>query len=328
MKMNRLLRVTCVCTLVLFGIATVGNASTISLKRGAVDPTYYPGGYNGAADNTIFYYWNSTVGSSTYPEIWMRTSDGGYSMTKAFNGPTSQRALYRFDLGGMSGQNVTVVGNATLTLTGYTETAAGFYALYQIAAANAGWQESTNILTPTAFNATTATNKANNGDPTWFYKSIDTINNTPTTPASADTTSTKWASGQTSVGNSGSNPEGYANTGGLWNWIDLVDQDPSTVVNNYVDMANGLLEPVAYAPFVNGGTMTFTIPQAMVQSWIDNPAANAGLLGRNTASSSMRIRSSESSASVRPTLTFDYVIPEPATLSLLSFGLLGFLRRR
>lgn len=301
----------CVAVLAMICLPSSTQGATATLRHLLADPTFYPGGYTGYGDNTIYYY--SANSGVAFPEVWMRTSDGSNGQIKSINSPSAYRNLLRFDLSGMSGQNVDVLGDATITLTISSAQGANFdYSLYEIAAANAGWQESTNNTTHNPSAPYSGVN-ANNGDPTWFYKSIDTVNNTSTTAAVDDTTSTKWASEQVSKGPAGSNPEGYANTGGLWNWIDLVDQDPvNTPVSSYLDMANGMLEPVATSTVsgVVGTTVTFTIPEAMIQSWIDNPAANAGLLGRNTSAVLFGFYSKETGTAInRPTLTFDYSKP-------------------
>jgi hypothetical protein len=157
------------------------------------------------------------------------------------------------------------------------------------------------------------------GNPTWWYKSIDTdAPNTSFTTSAADTTSTKWLSGQVSLGNQGSNAEGYANTGGLWNPIDLVDQNPATVASNYLTMGN--MDPVASATVSAVGAYTFIIPAAIIQSWIDNPSANAGLLGRWSAGTTLSFISSENgTAASRPTLSFT-AVPEAGAVA---FGLLA-----
>jgi hypothetical protein len=291
------------------------DAATASLRRGAADAAFYPGGYSGTADNDIFYYAPFPgSGHPGEPSVWMRSSDGAYGTVRGSNGPSAIRTLYRFDLSGMSGQGVQVTGDATLTLT----SAGGFpnadYAVYQMASANAGWVESTNNTLNFPTNSDpNFQNKSNHGDPTWWYKSIDNATYAGTTgfqtTTDQDTTSTKWASAQASLGNPGSNPEGYANTGGLWNPIDLVDQDPSTVASNYLTMGN--MDPVASAPFpaLLLGTVNLTIPAAMVQSWIDDPASNAGLLGRfmtGTSTTADFYSSEFGEADRRPTLTFDY----------------------
>lgn len=218
----------------------------------------------------------------------------------------------------MSGQNVQVTGDATLTLTANGSPTNFTYGLYQIAPANAGWVESTN--NPTNFPSDpTYPNKSNQGDPTWFYKSIDNATYAATTgfqtTSVQDTTSIKWASGQTTPGGAGSNPEGWANTGGLWNPIDLVDQNPATVASDYLSMGN--MDPVATAVYPDGvifATSTFTIPAALIQSWINNPSQNAGLLGKfieETVFTGDYFSSERNTVTQRPTLTFNYQIAAP-----------------
>ncbi|MCC7086617.1 MAG: hypothetical protein IT427_16585 [Pirellulales bacterium] len=304
-----------VMALFLFPITT--NATTATLRHGMAVPTYYPGGYNGAADNTIFYYAPfSGSGHPAEPEVWMRSSDGiSNALRSNTGGRGSAHSLRRFDLSAMSGQGVHVTGNATLTLTSAGGSTTADYGLYQIAPANAGWTESTIncLLFPTNTNPAYQ-NKSNQGDPTWFYKSIDNATYAATTgwqtTAAQDTTSVKWASEQTSIGNPGSDPESYANTGGLWNWIDLVDQDPSTVADSYLNMPTNM-DPVDSEPFpILLGTANFTIPAAMIQSWIDNPGQNAGLLGRymTTSGTTGDFYSKEwgTTPERRPTLTFEF----------------------
>lgn len=299
------------------GVTDVADADTATLARGAIETNFYPGGYNGVADNDIFYYRPFPgSGHPADPSVWMRSSDGQYNTVRGSNSSSAIRTLFRFDLSAMSGQGVQVTGDATMTLT----SAGGFpnanYGIYQIAAGNAGWVESTNNVLnfPTNSDPNHQT-KSNQGDPTWWYMSIDNATYAATTGYQTtndqDTTSTKWASGQTSLGNPGSNPEGYANTGGLWNPIDLVDQNTSTVASNYLTMGN--MDPVDSGSFPNLplDKLTLTIPAAIVQSWIDEPGSNAGLLGRfmSSTSATADFYSSEwGDLDRRPTLTFDFEI--------------------
>lgn len=233
---------TCIALAASPACSTVASGLTLSLTRGSVNPTYYPAGYAGGSDNTIFYY-------AMLPK-WMRSSDGAGQLSKAQNGPTTLRTLTRFDLAGLAGQNIVVTGNATLKMTVYPDAPGGDYSLYQIAGANAGWTESTNAVT--SLFPSSAPTTANPGDPTWYYKSTDTSYDPATTYPFNDTTSTPWASGHLSVGNAGSNPEGYNQTGGLWNWIDLVDQNPATVANSYLTMGN--MDPVSSIPYTERAT--------------------------------------------------------------------------
>lgn len=86
--------------------------------------------------------------------------------------------------------------------------------------------------------------------------------------------------------------------------------------------------PVAVDGDVGGNYNTpvvLTIPQALVQHWIDT--ANAGLLiFSDTQGQAVQFRSSDDSAG-RPLLEIT-AVPEPAALSLLGLGALAMRRRR
>lgn len=79
-----------------------------------------------------------------------------------------------------------------------------------------------------------------------------------------------------------------------------------------------------------GTQYTLTIPAALVQSWIDSPATNAGLLFLNTGGSSQTVFiSSEYTANetFRPTLDIT-MVPEPASLGVLGAAGLFLAGRR
>jgi len=81
--------------------------------------------------------------------------------------------------------------------------------------------------------------------------------------------------------------------------------------------------------------VTFVIPKATIQSWIDSPVTNYGL-GVNAVYSypdnpfsSVYLNTLEGNSSYPATLSFDAVAaPEPASLGLLSACGLFLLRRR
>ena len=78
-----------------------------------------------------------------------------------------------------------------------------------------------------------------------------------------------------------------------------------------------------------GTQYTLTLPTTMVQSWIDNPSQNAGLLFLNTGGSGIDVifaSSEHATAAWRPTLTL--VVPEPGVLGLAAAGLPLLLARR
>lgn len=334
-------------------LTLLGNgaeAATISLRDGATDATFYPAGYAGTEDSSIYYY-AAPAGDTRNPNAWMRGASGGVnSFLYSANASTNYRVLLRFNLGQMAtaaaglGQQVVVTSDAVLHLRTYdAQTAARTVSLYQIASGNAGWRESVkNIANPgTPAAPTTLTSTiANEDDPTWYYMQIKNVATAPvTTSTAADTASVKWLSGQVGLSSAGSSPEGILGTGGLFNEIDLVDQNLAT--NDYSTPANlyANLDPIASATWATGGTaptaqdLQFTIPAAMIQSWIDNPASNAGVLVRISAGAGQsRFYSAESTASGstwRPTLDISYnLVPEPATIGLVVIGAAALVVRR
>lgn len=80
---------------------------------------------------------------------------------------------------------------------------------------------------------------------------------------------------------------------------------------------------------VSGTVLSMNIPAAVVQGWINNASANAGLLFRfsdETAVAGKYLVFEAANQGYWPNLTFDYVVPEPGCLSLLVVG--GALLRR
>jgi hypothetical protein len=85
-------------------------------------------------------------------------------------------------------------------------------------------------------------------------------------------------------------------------------------------MDSELLAP-ADAPL----TLQFTIPHALIQSWIDSPGTNHGILLHMVNGSDVNFDSSELGG-IQPSLTFT-VVPEPSA-ALLAFGSAALLMRR
>ncbi len=87
---------------------------------------------------------------------------------------------------------------------------------------------------------------------------------------------------------------------------------------------------------VAGTTVSWTIPQAVIQGWIDDPSSNAGLLLYETTEGITNdfvfLYSSEAASSSNfPSLS--YSVPEPSTFvmmagALCGLGLIGWRRRR
>ncbi len=86
---------------------------------------------------------------------------------------------------------------------------------------------------------------------------------------------------------------------------------------------------VSYTPATQAtsDTLNFTVPQAMIQSWIDTPATNQGLLINIQTGPDIYISSKENTDGNGPTLTF-VAIPEPSSSLLVSGTLLLLATRR
>lgn len=89
-------------------------------------------------------------------------------------------------------------------------------------------------------------------------------------------------------------------------------------------------------PASSNGPRPFTIAKSVLQSWIDSPGSNAGILVRLTTEvepggdDTVSWHSKEQAGLYVPTLSFTIAIPEPATMGMLGVGALTvmMLRRR
>lgn len=319
-------------------ITSVAQAApvTVTLQNGV-------GGYtndaNGVQDTWIAYHSGSADNSAASTPEWVRSANGnGQIMNAQESGSGTGRAMISFNLSAYSGP---IIGDANLRLYIYQSDAVNDLRIFQIAPQNSGWKEVGPTPLGTEANTTNG-DGTGDGAATFFYKSIvNTGANTTNTMPSGDTTSTKWHSAQffpggiPAFGGIGGTPSGVATASGLWNQYDLVDANPLTPVNTFADMATKMDELDKALPADVQGTyvantsyryVDLTIPQAVMQGWIDDPSSNAGLLIRSYSTARTYIYTSEFSAIGRPQLTF--TIPEPATLSLLSFAGLALIRRR
>lgn len=103
---------------------------------------------------------------------------------------------------------------------------------------------------------------------------------------------------------------------------------PTPGIQFGTDTAAGPLDSQLLAPGEYPVTLEFTIPHELVQSWIDSPGTNHGILLHMVNGSDVNFDATELGG-IQPSLTFA-VIPEPTgTLLLLgSVGLLATRRRR
>ena len=82
----------------------------------------------------------------------------------------------------------------------------------------------------------------------------------------------------------------------------------------------------------SSGSFSLTIPQSVIQSWVNNPSGNNGLLLRaaseDDGSRLFLSTSDDATVSNRPQLVFDVDIPEPTGIALLAVGAAMLLRAR
>ena len=114
-------------------------------------------------------------------------------------------------------------------------------------------------------------------------------------------------------------------------WLD----DSGVAAADYSGAIN-LAAPIATLDttgVINGDDVTWTIPAAVVQSWIDTPAGNAGLMLRKTVDVGTHFYLSGILGPMAPNLSFELgaaapAVPEPAGLGLVGLALLAVRKRR
>ncbi len=107
--------------------------------------------------------------------------------------------------------------------------------------------------------------------------------------------------------------------------------DEATVTANNASFVHGpVLDTLSihYLTSADDGYVSWTLPAAYVQNWIDSPASNDGLFLQNVAGgpiNDLQFGSRESAH--QPQLAFS-TIPAPGCLALLGLGAAGMIRRR
>ena len=91
----------------------------------------------------------------------------------------------------------------------------------------------------------------------------------------------------------------------------------------------GATNPTAGA-YAADAAVSWTIPQATIQGWIDNGATNFGIRLYADAGTDLVFHTSEDATlGLRPSLTYNTVIvPEPSSAALLGLGALALILRR
>ena len=112
------------------------------------------------------------------------------------------------------------------------------------------------------------------------------------------------------------------NISGTWNEATVNANNATLVPGAIVDQ-----QTVHYLSPADDGYVSWTLPAAYVQGWIDAPATNGGLYVENQSGGPFNDLQFGSRESARPPL-LTFVVPEPATLGLMSIGATALLARR
>lgn len=110
---------------------------------------------------------------------------------------------------------------------------------------------------------------------------------------------------------------------GVWNEATVTANNASFVPGSVLDT-----QSIHYLTSADDGYVSWTLPAAYVQNWIDASASNNGLFVQNLTGgpiNDLQFGSRESAH--QPQLAFN-TIPEPGCLALLSIGAARMIRRR
>ncbi len=108
-----------------------------------------------------------------------------------------------------------------------------------------------------------------------------------------------------------------------------VTWDEHTVTRgNFVPVAAPLAQQsVHYLTSADDGYVSWTLPAAYVQTWIDAPLSNNGLLIENLSGGPLNDLQFGSRESANPPL-LTFIVPEPSTLAALCVAAVGVIGRR
>lgn len=282
----------------LFVSAASAPAAEVMLREGLAESTYYPGGYAGTADTTLLII-NPTGPADDAAGINSQNSNnGGWAgLYSAFNGTVGYGGA-RPEREILMRFDLSAMGGQGIVVNSATLQLTSFYS-YTTA------QTPIDETVVNVFEILPANAGWGEGNQTFNATNQAAPGDATFANRNYDPVSpTPWA------GSPGLHTPGVDYNPVALDTIDYVYANP---INTKYDA---------------------TLTPALVQSWIDNPAANAGLLlqggwaGSNTYPVGFG-SSEQATASQRPMLILDVtVVPEPASLALVAAAPLALLRRR
>ena len=245
-------------------------------------------GYTGAEDNML-----ARIGSNETLNYGANVYTG-VGNPRFTNNPNDMRTIWRWDASALAGQYI-AINSVTITINSLGANMrdgrfpSATAEIYAVSPANSAWAPGT------------GTGQTNDGESCYAHLAYD------------GSTPTDWAGGA-GLGTPGT------------------DYDPVSLASHTWSEGNPS----------GGTTLTFSLtPHAgltlmdLIDQWSGDQANNAGaiiigpdLSGANNKSFSQLSSNQDATPSLRPKLTVDYVVPEPASVLVLALGFIGTALRR
>jgi hypothetical protein len=262
--------------------ASAATVNTVTFQDGTPAP-FTAGNYDGTQDATLYWGGDSQFNTGTSPVV--------------FTSGVNSHIVMQFDVSSLAGKGA--IQSAKLVLMPENSSGAAFsstFSVYQLADANAGWQQGSKSYA-----------QATTGEVTWDYKAYNTVEWAGATPGPYDP-NTDPAHGNRGASNAG---------------VDYLT--PALGTGTYVQVPS-------HAP-VEGDQVSVDLPGSLIDHWLSGTNAGLIIIADGTTAQGEQFVSSDSyyePSTWKPALQVTYAVPEPASAALLLVGggLVTLRRRR